>query len=589
VSPVVIGLTGGIASGKSTVARALRARGAAVVDADELARRVVEPGQPALAELTTYFGTSILTDDGRLDRKALGARVFADPVARARLGQITHPRIAALSQQEIARHGAAGAGVVFYEAALLIENKLHTSLAATVVVAAEPAVQRARMASRDGLSPAEADARLAAQLPLADKRAVATWVIDNDGDEAALAHEIERVVTAIEARFGPIAAAAAQAGPSRGAGAAAPCVLVTGFPAFTARRLVRELAGHDPTTPVRVLARAKFGDDAARFAAEVAAETGARVEVVTGDVCDMDLGLPSGEYLALTRSITTLYHLAGAYYPGLDAASAQRLGVGGTRGALDLAADCAHLQRMIHWSSALVAGKRRGVVREDELVAGQAFHNAAERTKFEAERLVAGAAGRLPITIVRPSLIVGDSVTGEIDRFDGPYYLLVLIATNSSGLRLPLPGRGDAPLNLVPIDYVIDATRRLAADPRARGRTVHLTDPEALPARRVFELVAQAAGTPPPRASRAGGLTRVLLRAPGLAQLARAPRAFVDRFDRPVYYDTASADELLAPAGLACPRFERYVGALVRFVLTARTRPGFEPVGSDDDVADALA
>ena len=114
MSPVVIGLTGGIASGKSTVARALRARGAAVVDADELARRVVEPGQPALAELTTYFGTSILTDDGRLDRKALGARVFADPVARARLGQITHPRIAALSQQEIARHGAAGAGVVFY-------------------------------------------------------------------------------------------------------------------------------------------------------------------------------------------------------------------------------------------------------------------------------------------------------------------------------------------------------------------------------------------------------------------------------------------------------------------------------------------
>ena len=119
----VIGLTGGIASGKSTVARMLKERGAAVIDADQLARKIVEPGQPALAELVARFGAAILTADGQLDRKRLGAIAFADEAARADLGRITHPRIAAASAQAIAAWADAGANVVFYEAALLVENR----------------------------------------------------------------------------------------------------------------------------------------------------------------------------------------------------------------------------------------------------------------------------------------------------------------------------------------------------------------------------------------------------------------------------------------------------------------------------------
>jgi len=119
----VIGLTGGIASGKSSVAKLLVARGAAVVDADQLARQIVEPGQPALAELVARFGAAILTPDGRLDRKRLAAIAFADPAARADLGRITHPRIGAASAAAIATWADAGANIVFYEAALLVENR----------------------------------------------------------------------------------------------------------------------------------------------------------------------------------------------------------------------------------------------------------------------------------------------------------------------------------------------------------------------------------------------------------------------------------------------------------------------------------
>jgi len=178
----VIGLTGGIACGKSTVAAMLRELGAPVIDADELARRVVEPGSPGFTEVVQRFGRDVVGPDGTLDRKKLGAIVFADAEARRDLNAITHPRIAAASQAEIVKLAAAGTSIAIYEAALLVENKIHLGLDGLIVVAAPLKVQLARLIDRDGSTEAEAAARIAAQLPLADKLAVATWVVDNGGD-----------------------------------------------------------------------------------------------------------------------------------------------------------------------------------------------------------------------------------------------------------------------------------------------------------------------------------------------------------------------------------------------------------------------
>lgn len=577
----VIGLTGGIASGKSTVARMLVERGAAVIDADQLARQIVEPGQPALTELVARFGPTILTPEGRLDRKRLGAIAFTDPQARADLGRITHPRIAEASAAAIATWADLGASVVFYEAALLVENRAHAGLAALIVVSAPPEVQIARVMMRDALTHDEAKARIAAQAPLADKVAAATWVIENTGDREGLGAEVDRVVTAIEERFGPVRVAhppAIDATTGRVSLARDEVALITGFPAFTAKRMIQKLLADDPAPKLYVLAQPKFAADAQAF-------VGDRAQVLVGDVCDMDLGLSSVEYRALTNELTWIHHLAGIYFMGIDPATARRVNVSGTKNVLDLARDAKRLERVVHWSTAMVSGDRRGTFYEEDLDAGQKFHNDYERTKFEAEKLVRAAMRELPITILRPGIIVGDSTTGEIDKLDGPYYLMVLIATNASGLRLPLLGRGDTPLHLVPIDYVIDVAHHVVRTDGAAGKTFHLVDPSPMSARQVFEGVAEHARTEKPRGSIPGPLARAVLKTPGLSRLGRGPLAFVDVLDHPVHYDQSNTMAALAGTQLRCPSLPDYLPQLVRYVVDV-SKPPARP--SSDDITDPL-
>lgn len=198
----LIGLTGGIASGKSTFSNALRELGVPVIDADQLARRVVAPGSPGLAELVQVFGGDVLAPDGTLDRKKLGAKVFADPRARARLEAVTHPAIRRAMLEETARLAGAGHDLGFYDVPLLYEVGLDKSLDCVVLVYAPREVQIARLRQRDGLTAAEAEARLAAQLPIDDKLARADVVVENDGDLAALRAKAAPLVADLRAGLG---------------------------------------------------------------------------------------------------------------------------------------------------------------------------------------------------------------------------------------------------------------------------------------------------------------------------------------------------------------------------------------------------
>jgi dephospho-CoA kinase len=581
----VIGLTGGIASGKSAVAKLLVARGAAVIDADMLARDVVAPGQPALAELVARFGAAILAHDGTLDRKRLAAIAFSDERARRDLGRITHPRIAAASAKAIAGWSDAGANVVFYEAALLVENRVHTGLEGLIVVSAPAEIQQQRLMARDSLTAEDALARIAAQLPLADKIKVATWVIENHGDLDDLAAEVDRVVADIEAKYGSIKTPKSSTNGGNGPSPKTREVaLVTGFPAFTARRMIAKLLASEPQTKLFVLARDKFAPDADALLDSLKA--GDRAEVLVGDVCDMDLGLSSVEYRALSRELTWIHHLAGIYFMGVDEPTMRRVNVGGTRTVLDLARDAARLERLVHWSTTTVSGSREGTVYEEDLEAGQKFHNGYERTKFEAEKLVRNAMRQLPVTILRPSVIVGDSKTGEIDRLDGPYYLMVLIATNASGLRLPILGRGDSPLHVVPIDYVIDAAWHVAQSPGAAGKTFQLVDPQPLSARAVFDGVAEHAKTEKPRGHIPRPIARAVLKTPGLARLGRGPLTFLDLIDHTVHYDQTNTALALAGTTIRCPSLADYLPVLVRHVLDVSRAPATP--AELDDVADPL-
>lgn len=188
----VIGLTGGIASGKSTVSAMFRALGAEVIDADQLAREVVEPGTPGVEEVSRRF-PGVIDAQGRLDRTALAERVFADPGERAALEAILHPRIQLEVRRRTAALETAGVPVVLYDAALLIEKGLQRTLQGVVLVWAPEEAQRLRLAARDALGTAAVEARLQAQMPLNEKRPLATWEVDNGGSLAQTQAQVERI------------------------------------------------------------------------------------------------------------------------------------------------------------------------------------------------------------------------------------------------------------------------------------------------------------------------------------------------------------------------------------------------------------
>ncbi len=197
----VVGLTGGIACGKTTVAKMFGELGIPVIDADVLAREVVEPGTPGLARIVEAFGDHVLDAEGRLDRKRLADVVFEDAEARAKLNGILHPLIGAAGAQRIAALQDTSAPYIIYEAALLVETGSYKAFSALVVVSASESVQKARLEERDRFTADETVARIASQLPLAEKTAVADYVIVNDADLAATRSQVAAVHEKLAGRF----------------------------------------------------------------------------------------------------------------------------------------------------------------------------------------------------------------------------------------------------------------------------------------------------------------------------------------------------------------------------------------------------
>ena len=188
-----VGLTGGIGSGKSEVTRMLAARGAVVIDADLVAREVVAPGTPGLERLVAEFGAEVLREDGSLDRARLGTIVFSDPERLAALNDIVHPLIGERTAELAAQAERDGARVLVHDVPLLVESGLAPAYQFVVVVAADPATQLDRLVRLRGMSEQEARQRIAAQAPLADKLAVATHVITNDGPLQELGPQVDRL------------------------------------------------------------------------------------------------------------------------------------------------------------------------------------------------------------------------------------------------------------------------------------------------------------------------------------------------------------------------------------------------------------
>jgi len=362
--------------------------------------------------------------------------------------------------------------------------------------------------------------------------------------------------------------------------------LVTGFPSYTAKRMVLKLLEADSKAQVFMLVRDKNSTDAEEFLASMSPSVRKRVASMIGDVASMDLGLSGKEYRTLASDLTNIHHMAAHLHLGARKEVVQQVNVGGTRGVLELALECRRLRRFNFWSTVHVSGDREGVIMEDELVCGQRFNNHYEHSKYAAEKIVRSMSRRVPSTIYRPGIIVGDSRTGMIDRFDGPYHLMVLIADSPVDVHLPLPGKGNAPLHLVPIDFVIDAAHALSLMDDTVSKTFHLVDPCPLSATSIYQLVAERAHRKPPRGVIPVGLARTLLRLPGLSRLGGSNmRSFLEGFERDVYYNCRNTLEALRGSDVWCPAFETYVDNLVRYVKDVRAARRRR---LDDDISDPL-
>lgn len=351
---------------------------------------------------------------------------------------------------------------------------------------------------------------------------------------------------------------------------------LTGFPGFIGRRLVARLLEEDAELRVAALVEPRMADAARQAAAELGAD---RIEVIEGDIGERRLGLSDADWERLTAEVTSAFHLAAIYNLAVPFELAQRVNVDGTGNVLELCAACEGLERLNYVSTAYVAGVRRGVVYEHELALGQAFKNHYESTKFQAEVWVREAMDEVPTTVYRPAIVVGDSRTGETQKFDGPYYLLrVISVAESRGMPIPQFGRAAAPFNVVPVDFVVDALVAGSRSQEAVGETLHLVDPEPVTASELLTALAREYARREPAYRVPPKLVEASLRLEAVRNMfAGAPRESIRYLNHPVRFDTRRAGDLLSAQGLRCPRFDEYVGPMVRFFREHEEDPALKP------------
>lgn len=343
--------------------------------------------------------------------------------------------------------------------------------------------------------------------------------------------------------------------------------LFTGFPGFIGARLLPRLLELSPGSTFKCLVQEKFLGLAKRQIEEIEAthaHTRGRIGIVLGDITKSRLGIDPAEAKVLQRQLGSAYHLAAVYDLAVRRDVGVKINVEGTRNVLEFLAECRSFQRLHYVSTAYVSGTAVGLYRETDLDVGQSFKNYYEETKFLAEVEVVKVG--LPYTIYRPGIVVGDSHTGQTAKFDGPYFALRAM------LRLPSPGvfmrvgSGNNTINLVPVDFVVEALAQLA-QAGGEGKTYHLTNPQPPTVFEVEELFARALGKsfvymPVPLA-----LAKLLF-APGPVQkLFGMPVQSIDYFDHPVTYDSTLATRDLQKLGVRCPRFQAYAQRLVAFYL----------------------
>ena len=344
-------------------------------------------------------------------------------------------------------------------------------------------------------------------------------------------------------------------------------LFITGFPGFIANRLLERLARKDCgfILLVQPSLRTRATEEIARIA-QLTGRNRGDFQVVEGDISEPGLSLKPGDLELVRQQSTRVFHLAAIYDLAVPRDLALRVNPGGTRNVLDLARSMPHLRHFHHVSTCYVAGRREGVILESELRHDAGYRNYYEESKYLAELEVEAAKNELPITIHRPAVVCGDSQTGETGKYDGVYYLIHYLLRWPSGLSLINIGNPEVSLNLVPVDFVVDAMSALAFDEAAIGQTLQLADPSPLTTEDLFNAIAKSIDGRRSRVTAPARLVYRFLMLPPSPRITGLPHHAVPYFFVKQLYDSAQAQRLLAPHGIKCPPFESYVDKIISFV-----------------------
>lgn len=344
-------------------------------------------------------------------------------------------------------------------------------------------------------------------------------------------------------------------------------IFLTGFPGFIAGRLLHRLARENSRfillVQPQLLERARHELD------ELANQSKRPISdfrIVEGDITQAKLGLSPDDFEIARSLTTTIFHLAALYDLAVARDVGMTVNVGGTKNVNEFARTIPNLRRYHYVSTCYVAGKRSGLIRETELKHDADFRNYYEESKYLAEVEVDALKTELPITIHRPSVVCGDSVTGETAKYDGVYYLINYLRKWPRVLRLLNIGNDQVTLNLVPVDFVVEAMVTLARDERAVGKTVQLADPNPLTTRELFDTIARCLAAKESSMTVPTWLVQKSLMLPFSPGITGLPHHGVPYFFLKQTYDTTHAVELLEPHGVHCPSFSSYVGNIVDYV-----------------------
>ncbi len=344
-------------------------------------------------------------------------------------------------------------------------------------------------------------------------------------------------------------------------------IFLTGFPGFIAGRLVEKLATRD--TQFILLVQPAFLASAMQAVEKIAERTNSPLnnfQIFKGDITSKNLGL-SGEDLAVVKNSTTdVFHLAAVYDLAVGKDLAFRVNVEGTKNVNELVKTVSNLNCYNYISTCYVAGKRTGEILETELLHNAGFRNFYEETKYFAELSVEELKRELPLTIFRPSVVVGDSQTGETVKYDGIYTLILYLRKLPSLLTLFNIGNDTVRLNLVPVDFVVNAIAAISVDKTALGQTLQIADSDPLTTRQLFDTVSKYLANRKSAFSFPTALVEKSLMLPITPALSGLPHVGVPYFFLEQIYDTSIAQKMLTAHNVSCPPFESYVKNLLDFV-----------------------